>query len=251
MAENVIEISGLHTRFGRQVIHEDLDLEVRKGEILALVGGSGTGKSTLLREMIALTRPAQGTVAVLGRTITGVPEKELSWLRKRTGVLFQGGALFSSLTVLENTALPLVEHTDLDPVFIRELALVKVLLAGLTPEAAGLFPSELSGGMRKRAGLARAIALDPELLFLDEPTSGLDPVSADAFDDLILRLRASLGFTVVMVTHDLDSLLKTADRVAILGDRRILAVGPLSQVASVDHPFIQEFFHGPRGRTVQ
>lgn len=250
MATHVIEVSGLHTRFGGRVIHEDLDLTVRRGEILALVGASGTGKSTLLREMIGLARPAKGTVRVLGRMVSGVPEGGLSWLRRSAGVLFQGGALFSSLTVLENTALPLAEHTDLDPVFIRELALVKILLAGLPRESAGLFPSELSGGMRKRAGLARAIALDPELLFLDEPTSGLDPVSSDAFDDLILRLRTSLGLTVVMVTHDLDSLLKTADRVAILGDRRILAVGPLPEVARIDHPFIREFFHGPRGRTI-
>ncbi len=248
MREAVIEIEHLHTRFGRQVVHKDISLAVRRGEIFALVGGSGSGKSTLLHCILGLVRPAAGRIRVLGQDILDVGEAALLPLRRRMGVLFQHGALFSSLTVLQNVAVPFREHTPLRASLIKELAALKIAMVGLPPESAFKYPRELSGGMIKRAGLARALALDPELLFRDEPTSGLDPVSAAAFDELIFHLRASLGLTVVMVTHDLDSLWRVADRVAVLGEGRLRAIGPLKALYGSDDPIVKAFFQGPRGR---
>jgi phospholipid/cholesterol/gamma-HCH transport system ATP-binding protein len=248
MKDLIIELKKINTRFGTKVVHKDVDLSVKKEEIFAIVGGSGSGKSTLLKEMIALLRPASGTVSVLGKTIKDFSEEKNLWLRKKTGVLFQGGALFSSLTVLENVALPIKEHSDIPLDLINEIAMLKIALTGLHMDSAALYPNELSGGMRKRAALARSISMDPELLFLDEPTSGLDPVSAGSFDELILQLKNSLALTVVMVTHDFDSLWRISDRVAILGDKKIVAVGPIDEISGMDNPIIKELFQGPRGR---
>lgn len=248
MEEIVIELKNINTKFGRKVIHRDVNLSVQRKEIFAIVGGSGSGKSTLLKEMIALLRPFSGSIKILGQEIEDFSEESNLWLRKRIGVLFQGGALFSSLTVLENVTLPIKEHTHVPKTLINEIALLKIALVGLPLESAALYPSELSGGMRKRAALARAISLDPELLFLDEPTSGLDPVSASAFDELILHLKNSLGLTVVMVTHDFDSLWRISDRVAILGDKRIIAVGPMKEISTMSEPIVKELFQGPRAR---
>jgi len=242
-----IRIRGLKTAFGPKVIHQDLDLEVRRGEVLGLVGGSGTGKSVMLREMIGLMRPAAGDIQVLGQSVYGLSPRQDRALKRRMGVLFQDSALFSTLTVAQNITMVLREHTTLRRRTRDEIACLKVALAGLPADAAGKYPAELSGGMRKRAGLARALALDPELLFLDEPTAGLDPVGAAAFDQLIRSLSKTLGLTVVMVTHDLDSLFTICDRVAVLLDKRV-RVGPVQQMAQEDHPWIREYFHGPRGR---
>jgi phospholipid/cholesterol/gamma-HCH transport system ATP-binding protein len=244
----VIEVRGLSTRFGDRIVHDHIDLAVYRGEIFAIVGGSGSGKSTLLREMIMLQRPTRGTIRVLGTEVTRVGEGAALALRRRIGVLFQNGALFGAQTVLGNVGMPLREHTGLSPSLIDEIARVKIALAGLDPEVADLFPSQLSGGMRKRAALARAIALDPEILFLDEPTSGLDPLSADAFDELILSLKAALQPTIVIVTHDMDSLWRAADRVALLGGARLLGVGTMQELARSREPRVREFFGGPRGR---
>jgi phospholipid/cholesterol/gamma-HCH transport system ATP-binding protein len=244
----VIAIRGLRTCFGETCIHDGLDLSIEAGEVVAIVGGSGTGKSVLLREIIMLVRPAGGSVRLFGEEVVGIEEGGADRLRRRFGVMFQQGALFSSLTVLENVCVPLREHTELSDSLIRELALLKVALAGLPPSAAGKYPGELSGGMLKRAAVARALALDPELLFLDEPSAGLDPVSAGALDDLILQLAASLGLTVVLVTHDLDSLWRVTDRVAFLGEKRVLEMGTMKQLSQSDKPLIQEYFQGPRGR---
>ena len=246
----VIAVRNLKNQFGRQVVHENLDLDVRGGEILGVVGGSGTGKSVLMRAILGL-RPVQGgTIEVLGETITGGPEPEA--LRRRTGVLFQDGALFSSLTVLENVEVPFKAHFPaLSSALRRELALMKIRLVGLPDGAAGKMPSELSGGMRKRAGLARALALDPELVFLDEPTAGLDPIGAAAFDSLLQTLQRALGLTVFLITHDLDTLYGICDQVAVIGQRRVLTVGPLEQVAQFDDEWVREYFHGPRGRAAE
>ena len=249
--ETVLELRGVCTRFGHVSIHEQLDLDVRRGEILALIGGSGSGKTTLLHEMIMLRAPSSGSIRMFGEDILQARAALMARLRQRFGVLFQQGALFSALTVLQNVAVPLQEHTGLDAAFIEQLALLKIRQAGLPADAALKFPSELSGGMIKRAALARAMALDPQLLFLDEPTSGLDPVSAAAFDELLLRLKQWLGLTVVMVTHDLDSLWRVADRVAVLGDRRVVAVAPMAELARVDHPAVRAYFEGPRARAAQ
>ena len=249
--ETVLELRGVCTRFGSVRIHEQLDLDVRRGEILALIGGSGSGKTTLLHEMIMLREPSSGSIRMFGEDILQARADLMARLRQRFGVLFQQGALFSALTVLQNVAVPLREHTDLDADFIDQLALLKIRQAGLPADAALKFPSELSGGMIKRAALARAMALDPQLLFLDEPTSGLDPVGAAAFDELLLRLKQWLGLTVVMVTHDLDSLWRVADRVAVLGDRRVVAVAPMAELAQVDHPAVRAYFEGPRARAAQ
>ena len=249
--ETVLELRGVCTRFGSVSIHEQLDLDVRRGEILALIGGSGSGKTTLLHEMIMLREPNSGSIRMFGEDILQARADLMARLRQRFGVLFQQGALFSALTVLQNVAVPLQEHTRLDAAFIEQLALLKIRQAGLPADAALKFPSELSGGMIKRAALARAMALDPQLLFLDEPTSGLDPVSAAAFDELLLRLKQWLGLTVVMVTHDLDSLWRVADRVAVLGDRRVVAVAPMAELAQVDHPAVRAYFEGPRARAAQ
>ena len=242
-----IRIQGLRTQFGQQVIHDNLDLEVRRGEILGIVGGSGTGKSVLLREMLGLMMPAAGKIDVLGHDLADMRRADWRRLRAREGVLFQDGALFSSLTVAQNVQAPMRERQSLQPSLLRELAALKIALAGLPPNSCDKFPAELSGGMRKRAGLARALALDPDLLFLDEPTAGLDPIGAAAFDRLIRGLQQSLGLTVVIVTHDLDSLGAICDRIAALVDKRAI-VGTLSELrASVD-PWLRDYFSGARGR---
>lgn len=248
---NAIEIRNLKTCFGPVVIHEDLDLDVRCGETLALVGGSGSGKTTLLRAIIMLERPAAGWISLLGEDIMLLGDGAADALRRRFGVMFQQGALFSSLTVLENVMVPLQEHTKLPKRVRRELGMLKIALAGLPADAAGKYPRELSGGMLKRAAVARALALDPELLFLDEPSAGLDPVSANTLDELIVQLKESLGLTVVMVTHDLDSLWRVTDRVAFLGERRVLAVCGMRELSESRHPAIQAYFQGPRGRAAR
>jgi len=250
MAESVISIRGLNTRFGAQVVHAGLELEVRRGEILGIVGGSGTGKSVLMRTLLGLRRADADTLKVLGiNTLTASAAERLQ-IQRQTGVLFQDGALFSSLTVAENIALPLKEHHPDLPDALREaLVQLKLQLVGLAADAADKLPAQLSGGMRKRAGLARALALDPPLLFLDEPTAGLDPIGAAAFDTLIRTLQHALGLTVFLITHDLDTLYAICDRVAVLGEHRILAAAPLSEVEQLDHPWIRAYFHGPRRRS--
>lgn len=247
-AENIIEISHVSTRFGSAVVHEDISLTVRRGEIFALVGSSGCGKSTLLREILMLHRPQAGSIKVFGKEVLGMDDESALAFRKNWGVMFERGALFSSLTVLENVGLPLHEHTDMSDGFINQLAAMKISLAGLPPSAGAKLPNELSGGMRKRAALARALSLDPQLLFLDEPTAGLDPLSASGFDELVLRLQQSLGLTIMMVTHDLDLLWRVADRVAVLGDGKVLGVGTMEELSESAHPVIREYFYGPRGR---
>ncbi|HEX5796348.1 MAG TPA: ATP-binding cassette domain-containing protein [Geminicoccaceae bacterium] len=243
----VILVDGLRTRFGAQLLHDDLELEVRRGEVFAIVGGSGAGKSVLLHEILGLVRPERGRIEVLGRELARLSDAERRALQARQGVLFQDGALFSSLTVGQNIQAPLRERLALPPTLLDELAGLKLALVGLARDACHKYPSELSGGMRKRAGLARALALEPEILFLDEPTAGLDPIAAAEFDRLIGGLQRSLGLTVVMVTHDLDSLMAIGDRVAALVDRRAL-VGTLEELRNLDHPWLRAYFHGPRGR---
>jgi phospholipid/cholesterol/gamma-HCH transport system ATP-binding protein len=245
----VIKVCGLSNRFGDQQVHEDLNLNVRRGEILGVVGGSGTGKSVLMRSIIGLQQPEAGEVEVFGEPMVGRDENEARDVRRRWGVLFQGGALFSTLTVAENVEVPLREYyPQLDKALLDEIAGYKVAMTGLPAEAGPKYPSELSGGMRKRAGLARSLALDPELLFLDEPTAGLDPIGAAAFDDLIKGLKETLGLTVFLITHDLDTLHAICDRVAVLADRKVVAVGTIAELLALDHPWIQEYFSGPRGR---
>ena len=248
--DTVIEISGVSTRFGDHVVHSDVNLEVRRGEIFAIVGGSGSGKSTLLREIILLHRPDSGSIHVLGADLKTLDDDQSKALRQRLGVMFQHGGLFGSLDVRENVGLPLREHTRLNDTLIDEITAWKIALTGLAPETGQQYPSELSGGMQKRAALARALALDPEVLFLDEPTAGLDPVSAEGVDQLILSLRELLGLTVVMITHDLDLLWQVADRVAVLGDGKVQGVGSMTELSKMDHPTIRSFFDGPRGRAV-
>jgi phospholipid/cholesterol/gamma-HCH transport system ATP-binding protein len=245
---NVIEVRGLDTRFGQLVVHEGLDLDVRRGEIAALVGGSGSGKTTLLREIVMLQQPSGGSIRLLGEELAGIGEATALRLRRRLGVLFQMGALFSSLTVLENVMVPLREHTALPRAWLHELAALKMALAGLPAHAADKLPRQLSGGMLKRASLARALALDPELLFLDEPTAGLDPLSAGALDELVLQLKESLGLTILMVTHDLDSLWRTTDRVAFLGERRVIGHAPMGELVRSAHPLIRDYFDCPRAQ---
>jgi phospholipid/cholesterol/gamma-HCH transport system ATP-binding protein len=247
----VIEVTGVRTEFGPLCVHDGIDLTVRRGETLALVGGSGSGKTTLMREMTLLMRPSAGSIRVLGVEVLSAGEEALAGLRRRIGVMFQQGALFSGLTVKENVAVPLKEHTDLPARLIDELALLKIALAGLAPSAASLYPRELSGGMVKRAAVARALALDPEILFLDEPTAGLDPVGAEAFDALIVQLKATLALTVVLVTHDLDTLWRITDRVAFLAGKRVAALAPVGELPRHPHPEIQGYFTGPRGRAAQ
>jgi len=249
--EVVISVRHLKTAFGSRVIHEDINLDVYRGEVLALVGGSGSGKSTLLREIIMLQEPDRGSVKLFGTEVIDIPESGARQLRHRFGVLFQQGALFGSLTVLQNVGFPLREHTRLDDEMIDALARIKIAQAGLKPEAASLYPGELSGGMIKRAALARAMALDPELLFLDEPTSGLDPTSAGGFDELVLNLKDLLGLTVLMVTHDLDSLWQVADRVAVLGDGKLQGVDSMENLSRSTQPHIREYFEGPRARSAE
>jgi phospholipid/cholesterol/gamma-HCH transport system ATP-binding protein len=248
--ELVIRITGLCTRFGPQVVHDNLDLAVTRGEILGIVGGSGSGKSVLMRTVIGLKRPTAGRIEVFGQDQAGLGDKARRRLQERWGVLFQDGALFSSLTVAQNIEVPLKEHSKVPPGLRRELADLKIAMVGLPPEAADKLPAELSGGMRKRAGLARALALDPEILFLDEPTAGLDPIGAAAFDSLIGELKQALGLTVVMVTHDLDSLHAICDRIAVLIDKRV-KLGTIAGLLNEPDPWIQEYFRGPRGRAAQ
>jgi len=244
----LVEIRGLVNRFGSQVVHENLDLSIQPGEILGVVGGSGTGKSVLLRSIVGLRRPNAGSVKVFGEELGNLDEHHRSLVERRFGVLFQRGALFSSLTVTENIALPLIEHAGLSRNDAEHLASMKLAIAGLPHNAGDKFPSELSGGMVKRAALARALALDPDILFLDEPTAGLDPIGAAAFDQLILTLRDALGLSVFLVTHDLDTLYAICDRIAVLAEKRVLVADTLERVAATDNEWIQDYFHGPRGR---
>lgn len=245
----IIRVRGLRNSFGDQVIHEDLDLDVRRGEIIGVVGGSGTGKSVLMRSIIGLQQPDTGSIEVFGEPVLDCDPEEAIEIRRRWGVLFQGGALFSTLTVAENVQVPLREfYPNLDQQLLDEIAAYKVVMTGLPPNAGPKYPAELSGGMKKRAGLARSLALDPELLFLDEPTAGLDPIGAAAFDELTRSLQRTLGLTVFLITHDLDSLYAICDRVAVLADRQVIAVGTIDELLALDHPWIQEYFNGPRGR---
>jgi phospholipid/cholesterol/gamma-HCH transport system ATP-binding protein len=243
----VVRVRGLVTRFGAQTVHDGLDLDVRRGEVLGVVGGSGSGKSVLLRTIIGLQRPADGSVEVLGHDVLHQDDAAAKALDQHWGVLFQDGALFSSLTVMQNTEVPLREHCPMREALMDEIAACKIALVGLAEETADKFPSQLSGGMRKRAGLARALALDPEILFLDEPTAGLDPIAAAAFDRLIADLKASLDLTVFLVTHDLDTLYAICDRVAVLIDKRI-RIGTLAEHLQDDDPWFRAYFHGPRAR---
>jgi phospholipid/cholesterol/gamma-HCH transport system ATP-binding protein len=250
--DTVISVRGLVNRFGSQIVHEDLDLDVRRGEILGVVGGSGTGKSVLMRSILGLRRPDAGHIEVLGADAGSDDPADREHITRNTGVLFQDGALFSSLTVGENVQVPLREyHREFPERWFFELALLKIKLAGLPADALDKLPSQLSGGMRKRAGLARALALDPPLLFLDEPTAGLDPIGAAAFDRLIQTLQQALGLTVFLITHDLDTLYTICDRVAVVADRKIIANAPLAEIERIDHPWVQEYFHGPRARAAR
>lgn len=244
----VIKVTGLHNRFGTQVVHQNLNLEVFPREILGVVGGSGTGKSVLLRSLVGLHTPDDGTVDIFGQQMQALEPRRRSDLERRLGVLFQGGALFTSLTLQENVALPLIEHIKLTRKDAEHLARTKLALVGLPADAAHKYPAMLSGGMVKRAALARALVLDPEILFLDEPTSGLDPIGAAAFDRLIVTLRNALGFTVFLVTHDLDTLYTACDRVSVLADRQVLITDTMANVEATDNEWIKAYFHGPRGR---
>ena len=244
----IIEVRGLLSQFGERVIHQDLDLTVNRGEIVGVVGGSGTGKTVLLNSIIGLKEPEGGDVRLFGYERSTMTKAEAAEVEQRTGILFQRGALFSALNVMENVSAPLIEHTRLSRDVIRELTEMKVAMVGLKPEALYLKPAELSGGMIKRVALARALALDPELLFLDEPTAGLDPIGAAAFDELILELSRDLGLTVFMITHDLDSLYTICDQVAVLADKHVVAKAPVEELEKSDHPWIKEYFLGPRGR---
>lgn len=247
-AETIIKVRGLTKGFGSHLVHEGLDLDVRRGEILGIVGGSGTGKSVLLQQIVGLLKPDGGSIEVFGQSVEGTSPEHYKQLRRRWGVMFQDGALFSSLTVRQNVEAPIREQLDLPDDLRETLAGIKVRMVGLDETAQTKFPSELSGGMRKRAGFARAIALDPEIVFLDEPTAGLDPIGAAAFDTLIRQLQATLGLTVFLVTHDLDSLHAICDRIAVLAEKKVLAVGTMAEMMKVDHPWVHEYFHGPRAR---
>ncbi len=246
--EAIVEVRGLVTRFGTAVIHDRLDLDVYRGEVLGVVGGSGTGKSVLLREIVGLMRPAEGSIHVFGTDILAADDKERRAVENRWGVMFQDGALFSSLTVAENVEAPMRNMPGLPAELRRGLAEMKIALVGLPQSACDKYPADLSGGMKKRAGMARALALDPEIVFLDEPTAGLDPIGASDFDDLIRSLREALGITVFLVTHDLDTLHATTDRVAVLADKKVLATGTMADMLKVEHPWVHEYFHGPRAR---
>ncbi len=246
--KEIIKIRHLNTRFGNKTVHENVSMTVYDGDIYAIIGGSGSGKTTLLREMIMLLRPTGGTLEVLGYDLNRIDQKEAQKLREEWGVLFQFGALFTSLTVEENIAVWLNEYTSLSKKTIRKIVYSKLEMVGLDPEVGKLYPSELSGGMIKRSALARALVMDPRLLFLDEPTSGLDPVSAEAFDDLIVQLRSLLGLTIVMITHDIDTIFNVVDRMAVLDDKRVVAEGTLTEILKNDHPFIHRFFGGNRAK---
>jgi phospholipid/cholesterol/gamma-HCH transport system ATP-binding protein len=248
IAEDIIVVSDVRTNLGGYWVHDGMNLTVKRGEILAIVGGSGSGKTTLLREILMLQKCNSGSIKVFGEELTTATHLQLLAVQKQWGVLFQQSALFSGLTVLENVAFPLHEHTHLDANTINDLALLKILLSGLPATAAHKYPSELSGGMQKRAALARAMVMDPELLFLDEPTSGLDPESAGAFDELIANLQATMGLTIVMVTHDIDTLWHVCNRVAFLGEGKVLCVDTVEKLSENTNPLIMRFFQGPRGR---
>jgi phospholipid/cholesterol/gamma-HCH transport system ATP-binding protein len=245
MSEPVIEVRGLVNRFGAQIVHDGLDMTVERGEVFGIVGGSGSGKSVLLRSILGLQRPQAGVVRLFGRDITQLSVAELVQVKAGYGVTFQQGALFSALTVLQNVQLPMLEHLSLSPQALEELAMLKVRLVGLSDEAAGKYPAQLSGGMIKRAALARALALDPVLLMLDEPTAGLDPISAAAFDELLMDLRPQLGLTVVMITHDLDTIFRTCNRVGVIIDRKMTS-DTLEGITRNPHSWIQAYFHGER-----
>lgn len=247
-ADAVVSLQGITNRFGKQVVHEKLDLDIYRGEIIGLIGGSGSGKSVLLRTILGLNRQSEGSVTIMGVDMDEASEQEKAAIRSQWGVLFQEGALFSSLNVGDNISFPLREFTNVSPGMQKAIARMKIELVGLPPFAYYKSPGELSGGMKKRAGLARALAMDPAILLLDEPTSGLDPLSASDFDQLVLTLRETLNLTVCMVTHDLDSLYATCDRVAVLAEKRIYAVDSIPNLLKVDHPWIQDYFTGPRGR---
>ena len=247
--EPIISVRGLRNGFGDQIVHDGLDLDVRRGEVLGVVGGSGTGKSVLMRSIIGLQQPLAGEIDVFGEPMVGRDEDDAKHVRRRWGVLFQGGALFSNLTVAENIEVPIREfYPGVGDELLAEIAAYKISMSGLPANAGAKFPSELSGGMRKRAGIARALSLDPELLFLDEPTAGLDPIGAAAFDRLIRELSDALGLTVFLITHDLDTLHAICDRVAVLADRKVVAVGTIRELLALDHKWIQDYFNGPRGR---
>ena len=245
--DTIVEARGIVNRFGSQVVHDGLDLTVRRGEVFGIVGGSGTGKSVLLRTILGLRHPDAGEVRIAGQDVTALRGAALRSAKAGYGVTFQHGALFSSLTVRENIQMPMLEHLSLPPDVLDGLAMLKLRLVGLPPEAAHKYPAELSGGMVKRAALARALALDPPLLFLDEPTSGLDPISAAAFDELIAYLQKELSLTVVMITHDLDSIFRVCNRVGVIVDRRLVA-DEIGRIVDHPHPWIQSYFHGERAR---
>ena len=247
----LIEVNHIHTRFGAAVVHDDVSLTVNRDEVFAIAGGNGSGKSVLMREITLLQKPTSGDIRIFGQNIQTMDESGVAALRRRCGVLFQHGALFSSLTVTENVAVPLREHTQLSRSLIQELALLKIASTGFPMASVTKYPNELSGGMRRRAALARALALDPELLFLDEPTSGLDPISAAGFDELVQQLREWFHLTIVIITHDLDSLWRIADRVAVLGNGKVLGIGSMSELSASTDPLIHQYFYGPRGRAAR
>lgn len=250
MQESLISVHGLVTGFGSQIIHDGLDLDVYRGEVLGVVGGSGTGKSVLMRTILGLNPSRAGHISLFGQDRAHLDPQDEEALNRRMGVLFQDGALFSALTVSENIQVPMKQHLDIKPALAAELAALKIAMVGLAPEAADKYPSELSGGMRKRAGLARALALDPEIVFLDEPTAGLDPIGAARFDELIRQLTDTLGLTVFMVTHDLDSLHAICDRIAVLAEQRVIVEGSMDKMLSFRHDWVESYFHGPRARAV-
>jgi phospholipid/cholesterol/gamma-HCH transport system ATP-binding protein len=247
----IIEVSHVSTRFGQAVVHDDVSLSIKRGEVFAIAGGNGCGKSTLLREIIGLLTPSSGSIRLFGVDSRQLEESDGKPIHRRFGVMFQQGALFSSLTLAENVAAPLREHTRLSSDVIRDIVALKIASVGLPADSAMKYPNELSGGMRRRAALARAIVMDPELVFLDEPTAGLDPIIAAGFDDLVLHLKALLGLTVVMITHDLDSLWRIADRVALLGEGKVLGIGTMRELSRMDDSRIREYVHGPRGRAAE
>lgn len=250
-ADPIITVRNLTTRFGKTVVHQDLDLDVMRGEVLGVVGASGSGKSVLLRTIVGLQRPNAGEITVLGTDVLTAAPGSLHAVENRWGVMFQDGALFSSLTVRENIEAPMRERLGIDPATRSALADLRIAMVGLPPAAGDLYPSDLSGGMRKRAGLARALSLDPEILFLDEPTAGLDPIGASEFDALIVALQKALGLTVFLVTHDLDTLHATCDRIAVLADRKVLVTGTMAEMLKVDHPWVHAYFHGPRAHAAE
>lgn len=244
----IIEVRNLRSQFGSHVVHDGLNMEVRRGEVHGIVGGSGSGKSVLMNTILGLKRPDGGQICFDGKPMSEMSGSDYRELERRWGVLFQGSALFSALNVRENVMTPLREHIKMPVALMEEIADLKLALAGLGPEAAGKMPSELSGGMKKRAGIARALALDPDILFLDEPTAGLDPVGATKFDELINDLKDTLGLTVIMITHDVDTLYAICDRISVIAEKKVIVTGTIKQLLKYDHPWVQDYFTGPRGR---